>query len=367
MKIVTTADWHLKNNDSYGVYDSFGVNDFLIERVDICEQIISDAIKHKAHLVIAGDMLDDKMIDSITLYYSSKIVKKMSQVPIVIVLEGNHGFDGKDNKHSIIAHWKHLAEDNIHIVTYPKIIRADGITYHCIPAISDVDKLFPSIVKDFWKSRKKKDVLNILVFHGPIISAKFDSGFKAKTGVKFDHIRKASALYDYVVCGDFHRYQKLLSNVWFTGSPYQTSLKDKNQKKGYQIIDTKKNEVKFIETMGFNFIEVDWNFNKSICPILSRPEMFRGTLRKAIVVIRLSYGIKEDYMDRLEQIRKRLEHNGARRVFVDKKTRENKKRRASISTDMSFQQMVEAYVDHKRNALPAHKKRVVKKGLLYLR
>jgi len=366
--IVTTADWHLRNNDSYGSYDSFGVNSFLIERVRVCQEIINVASALEALLLVAGDMIDNTVVDSITLYYSSGIIKHMNESLVAaIILEGNHGFDGKDNKHSVIAHWKHLAAKHIHIVTYPKIVRVNGVAYHCIPAINEVDKLFPSIVKDFLKSTKKKDRANILVFHGPIISARFDSGFKAKTGVKFDHIRKAAKRYDHIVCGDFHRYQKLLKNVWYTGSPLQTSLRDKNQRKGYQVIDLEKAKVKFVEVDGFRFIETEWDYNKTICPILSKPQMFQATLRNAIVIIRLRYKAKQDYRDRLNVIRDRLERCGAYAIFVDKKTKDTKKKRATISASMSFQQMVEAYVDYKRNSLPAHKRRIVEKGLLYLR
>lgn len=367
MKIVSTADWHMKNNDSYGVYDSSGVNDFLYERYNVGSRIITTATELDAHLIHAGDLIDDKVIDAVTLYYSSQLVKEATLARFVLFIEGNHGFDGRDNKHSIIAHWKFLAGKTVHIVTYPKIVRKDGIAYHCIPAISDIEKLFPTIVNDFLKKRMKSDTANILVFHGPIISARFDSGFKAKTGVKFEYIQKAAKAYDYIICGDFHRYQKLLPNVWYTGSPIQTSMRDKNQKKGYQVLDLSSGKMKFVEVDSFRFVEMEWDFNKTICPVLAHPEKFKGVLNNAIVLIRLRYKMKHDYLDRLEHIRRKLEENGARRVFIDKKTKEAKKKRASISANMSFQQMVEAYVDFKRNTLPARKRKVVEQGLLYLR
>jgi DNA repair exonuclease SbcCD nuclease subunit len=364
MNIVTTADWHLRNNDSYGVYDSHGVNDFLRERIRICEIIINEALELNAHLINVGDMIDDTIVDSITLYYSSMLVKKMKELILALLLEGNHGFDGKDNKHSVIAHWKHLAGKNVHIVTYPKIVRANNISYHCVPAVNDVDKLLPSILKDLWNSKKKSD-LHILVFHGPIISARFDSGIKAKTGVKFDIIRKAAKRYDYIVCGDFHRYQKLLPNVWYTGSPFQTSLKDKGQQKGYQVISN--NSVKFERLDSYRFIDVEWIFDKSISPVLKKPEMYQASLRNTIVIIRLYYSIADNYNERLTYIKKQLYRNGVYRIFVDKKVKEQKKKRTTISANMSFQQMIEAYVSHQRNSLPARKHKVVEVGLQYLR
>lgn len=364
MNIVTTADWHLRNNDSYGVYDSHGVNDFLKERIRICELIIKKALKLQAHLVNAGDMIDDTIVDAITLYYSSMLIKKMKGLVLALLLEGNHGFDGKDNKHSIIAHWKHLASKNVHIITYPKIVRANGISYHCVPAVNDVDKLLPSVLKDLWSNKKKSDI-NILVFHGPIINARFDSGIKAKTGVKLEIIRKAANRYDYIVCGDFHRYQKLFSNVWYAGSPYQTSLKDKGQSKGYQIITNE--GVKFKKLESYHFIDVEWIYDKSISPVLKRPKMYQASLKNAIVVIHLYYNIVDDYNERLVFIKKQLYENGVYRIFVDKKVKEKKKKRTTISANMSFQQMIEAYVSHQQNSLPARKQKIVEVGLQYLR
>lgn len=365
MHVVTTADWHFRNTDSYGVYDSFGVNDFLIERVRIAKEIIDEAYKLKGHLVIAGDFIDDRIIDAITLYYSSAVVSAFSNLRATILLEGNHGFDGKDNKYSIISHWSCFNSDNLHIVTEPDILDIDNVRYHCIPAINDVDKMFPIIMKDFLK-RIKKGSSNILVLHAPIMNAKYDSGTKAKSGIKEEHIFAASYKYDYVVCGDFHRYQKIFPNTWYTGSPMQWSLRDCGQDKGYQVIDLSSNKVKFVKTSTHRFIEANWVVGEKICPLLKYPEKYESTLKNSIVVIRLVKKLKHDEPF-VEQVKNNLLNNGVKRVFVDTKTTKEEKRRATISSNMGIAEMVEAYVEHKKSILPTRKRRVIDSGLRYLR
>lgn len=365
MKIVTTADWHFRNSDSYGIYNSSGVNDFLIERVNIGMEIINMTRRLDAHLVIDGDFIDDRIIDSITLHYSSYIISMFNKLRATLLLEGNHGFDGKDNKYSIISHWKYLCPDNLYIVTEPGILDVDGIRYHCIPAINDIDKLFPEIIKNFIKQISKGKI-NILLLHGPIINAKFDSGTKAKSGIKEDYIHTASNKYDYVVCGDFHRYQKLFDNVWYTGSPMQWSLRDCGQDKGVQIIDTDKKKVKFIKTSTHKFIEANWIVGETICPLLKRPQDFKGTLNNSIVVIRLVKQFKQDEPP-IDKVKEMLLEAGVKRIFVDKKTKKKEKRKAIISNNMSISEMVETFVEHKKDSLPARKRRVIEKGQKYLR
>jgi len=367
-KIITSADWHLKNSDSYGVYDSAGVNDFLLFRSETAKRIIQSAIDLDGHLVIAGDMLDDKVVDSVTMYYASQLVKMMQNTKLTIMLEGNHGYDGKNNIHSSIAHWKHLVTNNIKIITGYTVIHKDGISYHCIPAVNDIEKNFMNIVEALWRNRKEGNV-NILVIHGPIIGARFDSGTKSKTGIKMKEVESVSRKYDYIVCGDFHRYQNIFNNTWNTGSLMQTSLRDKNQDKGYQIIDTENDEVDFVTLGGLRFIELSWEVGIKISPVLRKPCMYKGTLRGSICVIRLLgtsseiNGIAED----LDTICNNLTEHGCIRVFIDKQTTEAKRKRSTISMNMGIQEMIESYVDYKKNLLPAKKKQVVEKGLLYIR
>jgi DNA repair exonuclease SbcCD nuclease subunit len=367
MRLVSTADWHLRNCDSYGSVDSLNVNEFLMRRVQAAREIISVASKKDHCLAIIGDFVDDVLMDGVTLYYSSMLIKMMSEINNpVLILEGNHGYDGKQGEYSSIKHWSHLAGKNIRIVTKPEIITIKNVEFHCIPAISDVDKLFYNIVKEFLSQTSNSNNKKILLFHGPIIDARFDNNAPTKNGVKQKYISWVSKIYDHVICGDFHRHQFVRDNVWYTGSPIQTSLKDKMQKKGYQIVNLETDNVKFVEIKNSpRFIEADWIVGDSISPILKRPEDYEASLNNSVVIIRLAQPLNSKA--EIDFVVKNLLAHGAMKVFVDRKTLSERKKRTSINVDMSLEQIIGAYAEHKRNNLPSRKRRVVENGLRYLR
>ena len=365
-KIITTADIHLRNDDSYGIEDDRGVNDFLIRRYEATKKVIEKANRKNAHLLIAGDFLDSKLVDSHTLYYSSMLIELMSMLRFVIVMEGNHGYDDKRGTFSVIAHWKHLAGDNVRIVTYPRIERKDRIAYHCIPAISDVESNFLKLALKLSKKAKKGDT-NVLVLHAPISGAKFESGAKSTGGIPAEHIRRVRGRYDFVVCGDLHKYQKLYDNVWYCGSLIQASLKDKGQPRGFQVVDPNSGTYKFFNSGGPRFLDLRWEVGKTIAKILKNPEDHRDELSNSVVVVRL-VGLSK-IVDEIskEDIKEKLKANGAIRVFVETDKLDSKSERQTIRNDIGDEEMVQNYCKHRADELPGTIESVSNKGLKYLR
>lgn len=365
-KIITLADVHLRNDDSYGIEDDRGVNDFLIRRYEATQRAIVTAKKKKAHLVIAGDFLDSKLVDSHTLYYSSMLIEQMRALRFAVLLEGNHGYDDKRGTFGVIAHWKHLAGDSVRIVTYPKIERKDGIAYHCIPAIADIETSFLKIVLKLSKKIKKGDK-NVLILHAPITGAKFESGKESTGGISAEHIRRIRGRYDFVVCGDLHKYQKLYDNTWYCGSILQASLKDKGQPRGFQVADPNNGTYKFVDAGGPRFLELKWEVGKTVSKILKNPEDHRDELVNSVVVVRL-IGISKiiDEISR-EEIKKKLKANGAFRVFVDTVKLDSKSERQTIRNDASDEEMIQDYCKHMDIEIPGAVDAVSNKGLKYLR
>lgn len=360
-KIITTADTHLRNSDPYGIYDDRGINDFLLYRRDAFTRIINRTIQEKAHLAIAGDFLDGRTVDSHTLYYSSEIISLLNEIEFVVLIEGNHGFDDKRGMFSVIAHWKHLSKDNVRIVTYPKVERHNGVAYHCIPAISDADKNFKKIVGSLNKESKKSDKVSILLLHGGVTGALFESGKQNSSGIPLNLLQKYRKYYQYIVCGDFHRYQVLDKNIWYCGSIIQASLKDKNQKRGYQIIDPNKDTVEFVSSKGPKFIELECDAT-DYKSILVQSKKFKNS----ITIVRLngtSYEIDKVDKDSIKSI---LKSYGCIRVFVDTKTSSENKNRVVLNKDMSEEELIQSFCKSKEE-LPAPLNEVVEKGLVYLR
>ena len=362
LPIVTVADIHLRNDDSYGVYDESGLNDFLTIRCNAAKQAIKCARSLGAHFIVAGDFLDSRLVDSPTLYYSSKLIKMMCKLRFVILMEGNHGYDDKRGTFSVIAHWKHLATDNVRIVTYPKIECKDGIGYVCIPALSSYDGLGKLISKLY--DELKGVHTKVLILHGPIVGAKFESGKENTSGISDKIIKTFSRKFDYVVCGDLHRYQKVYKdNVWYCGANIQSSLKDKGQPRGFQIIHSN-GVVQFKESNAPKFYELVWEPGVKKSRLLKEPD---ERFKNAIVVVKLiGTSAVIDKIDR-EKIKSNLVEAGALRVFIDTKTNDTSKSRVIIDKDMTYDEMIKRFCEHKKASLPADLPDVVRKGVSYLK
>jgi len=363
--IITCADIHLRNDDSYGVYDSNGVNDFLVFRYNAVREIIKKAIDLKSHLLIAGDFLDNRILDSHTLYYASKLVKLMFDTEFTVLLEGNHGYVERSGDICSISQYKYVVPNNVRIITYPKIETHGDISYHCIPAINDISKNFLKIISDFKKSFKKSKT-NILAVHAPVFGAKLDSGRESKDGLRQEDIVYVNKMYDYVVLGDFHRYQKLYENVWYCGSVMQMSLKDKGQEKGYQVLDTEEKEFIFEHSNGPKFLELLYKPGVKVSKIIKNPSIYKSKLNNSIVVIKVIGKTSVIKNIEYEKIKKSLIINGAIRVFIDLSNTDENIVRKSIDVNTNEKEMVYKYCNYKKKTINQPLDEVVKKGISYL-
>jgi DNA repair exonuclease SbcCD nuclease subunit len=364
-KIITCADIHLRNDDSYGVYNADGVNDFLLFRFNAMKEIIERSIKENTHLLIAGDLLDNRILDSHTLYYASNLIKLMSKTKFTILLEGNHGYIERSGNICSISQYKHLAKANVRIITYPKIEEFENISYHCIPAVNDISENFPKLLTEFKKSIKKSKT-NILTVHAPVAEATLDSGRDSKDGLQQSDVYNASLAYDYVVLGDFHRHQFIKENVWYCGSIIQMSLKDKDQHKGYQIINTENKVINFSHTNGPSFLELMYEPGVRVSKIIKTPELYSNKLKNSIVVIKIVGKTSIIKNFDIEKLKNKLVENGAIRVFSDVTNTDDKSNRKSINIHTNEKEMIYKYCKYKKNLITQPVDEVVKKGISYL-
>lgn len=365
MKTIVSADIHLHNSDSYGTYNRKGENSLLLSKVRAVDEIIDATADCNGHLAIAGDIINDRMVDSATLFYLTKLVNKMKKLKLTILLEGNHGYDAKNNIHSSISFLKHTVPQNIKIVTSPEVIHADGISYYCLPAISNLEEKFVSIAHELLKDIKKGN-RRILVGHVGVVGAKFDSGIISKAGLDDDSLDSLSAYFDAVVLGDYHRPQTLGEGVWYTGSPVPWSMRDKGQDKSYQIIDWDKNSVEVAKINRGKFLSINWDLSQDAPLPIKEPVGFKDSLKEATISIKLS-GYSHEFADiNIDSMRKQFLECGASRVLIDKKTHSQHKMGKAMSVTSDIKSVVHEYCSVNNEKLPAKINRVLKRGLLYL-
>jgi len=363
--VITSADWHLSNDDPYAEYDKAGVSNFLKLKCLLLKKLIAHIIALKGYLVVAGDLLDSRTPDNNTLYYSSRAVAGMADIEFVLLLEGNHGFDARNSNIGVISHWEHFVPDNVHIVTTPQKIERSPYDFYCIPAVADITDSFASIAKDFIGSIKKSRT-SVLVAHGPISGALFDTGTSSNEGIKMDAVLEASKYFDHVVFGDFHRYQTIADNIWYCGSPMQVSLRDKGQRKGYQIFDDTSAGHEFHALPGPRFYDLEWDLDGKMPSVLERPADYKKKLKKAVVIVRLKGSASARSSVDIDGHIKSLKENGAMRVvprWIDKKS---KRKASGINPTSAIEEMISKYV----GANPSEdvdSERLVHAGISYTR
>ena len=108
---------------------------------------------------------------------------------------------------------------------------------------------------DFVLSKNK----NILVTHLDIKDFYMSNNVKCNNGFNLSDFND----FDLVVSGHFHEFQQK-ENVVYVGSPYQISFSEKDQKKGFILLDTESLKFEFVEIDGlpkYKYIEID-NLNQ---------------------------------------------------------------------------------------------------------
>lgn len=88
-----------------------------------------------------------------------------------------------------------------------------------------------------------EDKYNVLIGHLDIIGFQMSNGFSAVSGFSMDSFDK----FDLVISGHYHKHQQK-GNIIYIGSPYQTSFSERDQKKGFLVLDDETLEWEFIES-----------------------------------------------------------------------------------------------------------------------
>lgn len=88
-----------------------------------------------------------------------------------------------------------------------------------------------------------KEKYNVLIGHLDIIGFQMSNGFQAPSGFRMEDFNK----FDLVLSGHYHKHQQK-QNIVYIGSPYQTSFSERDQKKGFIVLDDQTLDWEFIES-----------------------------------------------------------------------------------------------------------------------
>ena len=351
--IVTVADVHMMNHWTYGKYNGSGVNSDLERKYFILKEASDVANSIGAPLVLCGDLIDQRVVDAVTLHYVSDWLSYLYH-PVrkngSIIIGGNHEYDDAAANFSTLKHYEFFVpkENNHHIITFPSVISIDKVDYYCVPANKIIIKYIENMLKESMTHKRPKDRFRVMLLHGGIQGADMGS-MKCPDGIPSALIKKCSEAFDWVVCGDFHRFQYVneLKNVYYCGSVNQMNFGDANQKRGYQVLNLTKNTVNFVKSKSPTFKIIECIPGQYMHPWILNTKKHAEKIKNRIITIKVSGTIEAINGFNFDGYRKSLIEAGAHEVFRDDNLFKEKKNTEVINKDLSVFEMIEKYVKNK--------------------
>lgn len=288
MKVLCTADWHLKIwNDRDIGYD--GLPKRLCETYDIIKQLSDYAmVNNIKHIIIAGDTNDQKHIVSVRAFVLlSRVIKQYPELHYHF-LHGNHDSSIKVSTESAI---ELLTPENLTVYT-------------------KVTKIFDNIIMFPYSDNMVNDLNSldgtdqILIGHFGVNEAQLSNGISLRTSITASDLD----IFKLVILGHYHKPQHL-DNIYYTGSLIQTKKDEAGEEKRFLVVDTETFEVQSIPTTGYRkyySIEITEENKENIKDLLKEADDLkqqgnfvevRSTLKELPAKLKLPDGINiiDDY------------------------------------------------------------------------
>ena len=262
MLIAFTGDLHV-NNTAYGklanglpvkVYDNLKAIDFLIE---------SCIEKKVQHLIIGGDLYDNQAPNSqIRRLVNERLQKLLSAGIKVTILTGNHDFCALHHSLEPLSGWR----ENLVVTDHCAYEKGDGYGLVFIPhtmAVERCEATFKKYITQLSSKIPAKDGEHegrsiYMVGHFPVSGA-------MQNDVSVNFRRDDVSVKDLedldfkrIFLFDFHKRQSLSKNkeIWYVGSLERQSFNEKDQEKGFCVLDTETDEIEWVNYLARVMVEI---------------------------------------------------------------------------------------------------------------
>jgi DNA repair exonuclease SbcCD nuclease subunit len=308
MKFIHIADLHISEYYKYSIDGSR-----LKELLRNIKLIIMYAIKNKIpFIIIAGDVFDNpNPNERILRKFSALLRYGMDNGVFFKIITGNHDTDGSVHSLTSLKNIfpKKSCGLNIYslvpnkISVYSEVI--GGIKFTYVPYQKDIVSALKYSKK--YKSSNK----NVLVAHCAINGAFTNSGHKmGNTGIDQELLKG----YDYVALGDYHTYQNVFENVFYSGSVIKIIWDENKSDKYFNVVDTDDFSVKKIKIPDINFIDINLFYDKIPEFISKYNSSYKGKVFKDSFVKVSIYG-NVGMGENISILKRHLMDNGVKDVF----------------------------------------------------
>lgn len=342
MKILFFSDLHAHQFSEFAYINDNGINSRLQYCLDIIDQIKLYAIENDIkNVLFAGDLFHTRpAVDTLTHNLTlKKIIELSNEVDKLIILPGNHDSYTKNTSYNSLK-----ILDSIENISLLNTYTSDTMSVGNNPAfkhcyINIIPLECGGTLEGALKHKSTLAQANILVSHNEIIGSQTPSGYVFEEGLDS---KTLSDNFDFVFNGHIHKYQQFHHNVFNIGSPLHQDWGDKNNKKGFLVLDTETKKVDFIQTKYPEFREIEeseiskyegdtYNYYKI---------NFNKTLKESDIK-----NIKEQF----------------KFCVINYKLQNENKKRTNIDLDMSWDKIIKEYV--KNSNVELDKKVLLNKGM----
>ncbi len=244
-KIIHFSDVHFRTFKGLNQYD-----EVLSDAIEIFKKITSDYSKDEVRIVIAGDLVNDKLnVSNEQIKAVSKFLGELNQICKVILVGGNHDFNtGNKDRIDTITTIVDLSKfDNVYYIDkeseFKSACYVDDNLIWCNYSI------FEDYRRPDWEMCKNEfqDNTCIGLFHGVLVGALMDSGLKSSSGLDVSMFKDLN----FVCCGHIHEKQELVfenTKIVYSGSIMQQNKGEKVSGHGFILWD--------VETSTYDFMEI---------------------------------------------------------------------------------------------------------------
>ena len=343
IRIMHIADIHF-GMENYGRLDpKTGINTRLLDFRKAFDYAIKKALERNIHLVVfAGDAFKSRDPNPTHQREFARALKPFikKNIPIFLLL-GNHDLPNTPGRANALEIYKTLGIDNIIVADKPSIslinTTAGDVQIVAMPyirksiflsrdeykgkTIEEVNHLIEQKVSEIIKnyaSQLNPAIPSILVCHGSIRNAKLGMEQNIMLGYDplYDLDTLARAEFDYIAMGHLHRYQYLNPKgyppVVYSGSIERVDFSEKNEDKGFVLVELKRKETKFnfikIPTRRLFTLEIEINQDDEDPTEIILEEIEANRMQIQDAIIKLIYKIPQALANQVRErpIRKAL-------------------------------------------------------------
>jgi DNA repair exonuclease SbcCD nuclease subunit len=332
MRLIHFSDTHLGFSESAKVDPATGINLREQDVYTAFNTIIAEAIQLKPDVVVhAGDLFHSPRPSNRAIVVALVGFQRLSEARIpVVLIAGNHSVPRVAATGSIFEAMSVLpGVRSAHQERY-EFFEIGEAAFHCVPHVSTEAALQAAFAEVRPDTRKR---FNVLVMHGAVRGSgeRYSLAEFNEVAISKDALGRFAG-FDYVALGHYHKFLKVGSNAWYSGSPERFHQNEAGYRKGFVELDLATQRVSFHPLSPRDILLLP----PIRCPGRSLPEIneaIEGGLRDAIpltgkiVVVRLEQIDPATWLE-LQRDRRRIEREYGPdafevrwdRSFVDEKS-----------------------------------------------